>query len=274
MPNFISEDQIEKAAVSLLTEQFGYRTINCHTTDVENLNDGSNRESKQDVLFRDILRKCAVNLNPSIPEPVIDLAIDNLTSRRFSMSPFIANKEVYGLVRNGIPVQFENATGRTEHAIVKVIDFTDPQKNDFLAVTQLWIKGERYPRRPDILTYINGLPLVFIELKNSNVKLQNAFDDNLTNYKHDIPLLFNYNAFCVLSNAIETRVGSFTAGYEHFFSWLRADDETEKVNRKAIEKEGTSLERVLNGIFPKERLLDYIENFILYYKEPIAKALN
>lgn len=267
MPNFISEDQIEKAAVTLLKNTYGYRTLNCFTTDIENLSDNSNRKTKKDVVFFDILKKIALKLNPSIPEPVIEQALENLTSQRYAMSPILANKEVYELIRNGVPVQFENKEGKNEQGTVKIIDFDNPDNNDFLAVTQLWIKGERYPRRPDILVYINGLPLVFIELKNSNVKLQNAYDDNLVNYKHDIPYLFNYNAFCVLSNAIETRVGSFTAGYEYFFSWLRVDDETEKVNRKSIEQEGTSLERVIHGLFPKKRLLDYIENFILYYRD-------
>lgn len=267
MPNFISEDQIEKAAVALLTETYGYRTVNCFTQDVENLADRSNRAAKQDVVFRDVLKTYAVQLNKDIPEAVVEEALEKLTAQRYAMSPLLANKEVYGLIRDGIPVEYEGANGKTEHGTVHVIDFTEPQNNDFCAVTQLWIKGERYPRRPDILIYVNGLPLVFIELKNSNVKVQNAYDDNLTNYKHDIPLLFQYNAFCVLSNAQETRVGSFTAGYEFFFSWLRADDETEKVNRKTIEKEGGSLERVLNGLLPKERLLDYVENFILYHKD-------
>lgn len=267
MPNFISEDQIEKAAVALLTETYGYRTVNCFTQDVENLADKSNRDSKQEVVLLDVLKTYAFKLNKNIPDEVVEEAIEKLTSRRYAMSPLLANKEVYNFIRNGIPVEYEGADGRTEHGIVRVIDFAHPEANDFCAVTQLWIKGERYPRRPDIIIYINGLPLVFIELKNSNVKVQNAYDDNLINYKKDIPLLFQYNAFCVLSNALETRVGSFTTGYEFFFSWLRADDETEKVNRKAIEKEGASLERVLHGLLPKERLLDYIENFILYHKD-------
>ncbi len=267
MPNYISEDDIEKAAVKLLHDEYGYRNVNCYTADLENLNDKSNRSSKQDVIFSDILKSQLAQINPTIPENVIDQTIENLKSRRSSMSPILANKEVYTLIREGIPVQFEGKDGRTEHETVKVIDFDNLESNDFLAVTQLWIKGEWYPRRPDILIYINGIPLVFIELKNSNVKVQNAYDDNLTNYKHDIPLLFNYNAFCVLSNALETRVGSFTAGYEHFFSWLRPDDEAEKVDRSSISAEGTSLERLLHGLFPKDRLLDYIENFILYYKD-------
>lgn len=267
MPNYISEDQIEKAAVKLLHDKYGYRKVNCYTADLENLNDKSGRLIKQEVIFPDILKKQAVQINPAIPENIIEQAIELFTARRSAMSPILANKEVYSLIREGIPVQFEGADGKTEHETVIVIDFNNPQNNDFLAVTQLWIKGERYSRRPDILIYINGIPLVFIELKNSNVIVQNAYDDNLTDYKRDIPLLFNYNAFCVLSNALETRVGSFTAGYEHFFSWLRPDDEAEKVDRSSISGEGTSLERLIHGLFPKERLLDYIENFILYYKD-------
>src|SRR5262249_38747304 len=126
---------------------------------------------------------------------------------------------------------------------------------------------ERGFRRPDILLYVNGLPLVFIELKNSNVKLRTAFDDNLTAYKKEIPQLFLANAFCILSNAIETKVGSCTAEWEHFFNWLRVEDEKEKVDRAEIEREGTSVERAIAGLCARDRLLDYVENFVLYYKE-------
>src|SRR3989304_1670841 len=267
MPNFISEDQIEKAAVSLLKDKFGYRILNCFTQEADNLNDSSNRSSKQEVVFINILKEYAMKLNRNIPEPVVDEALSRLTAHRYAMSPILANKEVYGLIRDGILVQYENKSGKTEHGIVNVIDFGKPKENDFLAVTQLWIKGDRYPRRPDILIYINGLPLVFIELKNSNVKVQNAYEDNLINYRQDIPLLFQYNAFCVLSNAIETKVGSFLSGGEFFFNRFRPDDATEKIDKKEIEQEGASLERLLKGIFAKDKLLDYLENFILYYKE-------
>lgn len=267
MPNFISEDDIERAAVRLLTDKHGYRTLNCHTVDLEDLNDKSHRISKQDVVLLDVLAARVKALNPHIPTDVIAQAIEQLTSSRSAMSPILANKTVYGLLRDGIKVEFDNAQGKVEKEIVKLIDFEHPEANDFCAVTQLWIKGDRYPRRPDILIYINGMPLVFIELKNSNVKVQNAYDENLTNYKKDIPILFHYNAFCILSNAQETKVGSATAGYEHFFNWLRADDEKEKVNRKGIVATGTSLERAIDGLLAKDRLLDYIENFILYYKD-------
>jgi len=269
MPNFISEDQIEQAILQMLVEKQGFRHINCFTADADNLNDGSGRTSKSEVVFFDILKEKANAINPDIPEAVIDHAIKKLTARRYAMSLVLANREVYGFIRDGIPVEYENSDGRTEHGRVKVIDFSIRDNNDFLAVSQLWIKGERYFRRPDIILYINGLPLVFIELKNSNVKLKNAYDDNLTNYKKDIPLLFQYNAVCILSNAIETKVGSFTSGWGHFFNWLRIEDEKEKIDRKKIEREGTSIERTIQGLCSKDKLLDYVENFILYNKETI-----
>lgn len=267
MANFISEDQIEKAILNQLNRQFGFELLNCYTANPEDLNDRSNRRDKRDVIFEDRLKESAIRLNPGIPEAAIDTALGPLTDQRQAMSPIAANREIDGLIRDGIPVEFENAKGRKAHARLRVIDFNHPEKNNFLAVSQLWIRGDIYFRRPDVLLYVNGLPLVFIELKNSNVKLKSAFDDNLTNYKHDIPQLFLTNAFCILSNARETRVGSFTAGWEYFFSWLRVEDEEEKVDRKKVQSDGTSLEYAAAGLCNPVKLLDFIENFIIYQKE-------
>ncbi|MDA1274112.1 MAG: type I restriction endonuclease subunit R [Verrucomicrobia bacterium] len=267
MPNFISEDQIERALVQKLQHLHGFDSLICHTEDPEDLNDGSGRANKRDVILVDRVREAAIRLNPNIPAKAIEDALEKLLDRRQAMSLVAANQEVYNLLRDGIPVEFDDAKGRKQKERVRLIHFNDPGENRYLAVTQLWINGERGFRRPDVLLYVNGLPLVFIELKNSNVKLKTAFDDNLTNYKREIPQLFLTNAFCVLSNAIETKVGSITAEWEYFFNWLRADDEKEKVDREEIKRKGTSLEGVIAGLFPRQRLLDYVENFILYYKD-------
>ena len=270
MPNIISEDDIERAIVRKLEKDYGYPSINCFTENSDDLNDGSGRADKREVVFHDRLKAAAIRLNPEIPEKAIDEALAILTASRGAMSTIAANREIDGLIRDGIPVEYQNADGRNEHGRVRVVDFSpgkDGDKNDYLVVTQLWVRGLTRYRRPDVLFYVNGLPLVFIELKNSNHKVQNAFDDNLTNYKADIPQLFAYNAFCILSNALETRVGSFNADWEYFFVWLRPDDETEKIDREKIEEEGISIERALDGLFSPERLLDYIENFILFHNE-------
>jgi type I restriction enzyme, R subunit len=266
MPNYISEDQIEKTIIEeVFDKKLGYRILNCFTADVNSLDDKSNRTDKREVVFLDILKNKAYELNKDTPRLVIDKALDKLVALRTSMSPTLANQEVYNLIKDGVPERYENKQGKQENCLIKIIDFKNIDANDFLAVRQLWIKGDKYPRRPDVILYINGLPLVFIELKNSNIKIKNAYDDNLTNYKSDIPLLFQYNAFCILSNALDSKVGSFTADWEHFFNWFRVDDEKEKVNKEEIKHSGTSLERVVLGLCEKKRLLDYIENFVLYH---------
>lgn len=128
------------------------------------------------------------------------------------MSLMAANRELDGLIREGIPVTFTNAQGATEHGRMRLLDFNVVDNNDFLAVSQLWVKGQVYYRRPDVLLYINGLPLVFIELKNAAIKLKNAYDDNLTTYKQEIPQVFHPTALCLLSNGIESKVSSVSAG--------------------------------------------------------------
>ncbi len=271
MPNFISEDQIEQALLQRLQHVCGFDVLECQTADPADLNDGSGRRDKRDVVLAERLRAAAIRLNPEVPEKAIDEALVELTDRRPSMGLVAANRLVDGLLRDGMTVQYEDTQGQQQHAQLRVIDFNDPVNNDFLAVSQLWIKttgtGAADYRRPDVLLYVNGLPLVFVELKNSNVKLRAAFNDNLTSYKAEIPQLFITNAFCVLSNAVETRVGSLTAKWEHFFGWLRVDSEKEKVDRAQIAETGTSLPRLVEGLLRRERLLDYVENFVLYHRE-------
>ncbi|HRF45002.1 MAG TPA: type I restriction endonuclease subunit R [Candidatus Competibacteraceae bacterium] len=266
MPNFLSEDDIEQAMLQRLQHLYGYDALICHTADPHDLNDGSGRSDKREVILHDRLKAAVTGLNPGIPESAIDDALKQLCDPRQTLSAIAANREVDGLIRDGVRVEFKDRKGRNRKERVKIIDFSNPKANQFLAVTQLWIQGEHRYRRPDILLYINGLPLVFIELKNSNIKLKTAYDDNLTNYKADIPQLFLTNALCVFSNAIETRIGSLTAEWEHFFHWLRPEDEKENIRREQIAAQGTSAERFLAGLCPKDKLLDYIENFILYHK--------
>ncbi|MGP1385152.1 MAG: type I restriction endonuclease subunit R [Thainema sp.] len=268
MPNFITEDDIEQATLRKLNA-YGFQQLNCNTANPDDLNDGSNRSNKRDVILSDRLKAAALRLNPDIPETAIDQALAVLTKNRSAMTAIAANRELDGLIRDGIQVEYENAEGRTEYGRVRVIDFNDPSptgNNEFLAVSQLWIQGDIY-RRPDILLYINGLPIVFIELKNSNISVRAAFDKNLNDYKRDIPQLFHTNAVCILSNALETKIGSFTATWDYFFNWLRVEDEKEKVDRAQIKGSGTSLERAIDGLCQPAKLLDYIENFVIFHKE-------
>ncbi|MGE0822751.1 MAG: type I restriction endonuclease [Candidatus Binatia bacterium] len=175
MPNFISEDQIERALVQKLQQLHSFDTLDCYTEDPEDLHDGSGRTNKRDVILVDRVKEAAIRLNPTIPPKIIDDAMEKLLDRRQAMSLVAANHEMYNLLRDGIPIEFDNAQGQKQQDRVRLIYFNEPKENRYLAVTQLWIKGERGFRRPDVLLYVNGIPLVFIELKNSNVKLKTAF---------------------------------------------------------------------------------------------------
>ncbi|MBD1399871.1 type I restriction endonuclease subunit R [Pelovirga terrestris] len=271
MPNFLTEDAIEQAMVQRLQHLYGYDALDCYTSDPADMKDGSGRSDKREVILRHRLKDAAVRLNPEIPEAAIEDALDQVCDRRQAMATMVANRELDNLIRDGVRVVFRDAEGRNRKERVRLIDFEQADNNHFLVVTQLWIQSTGAAaragyRRPDILLYVNGLPLVFIELKNSNVKLQTAYHDNLTNYKADIPQLFLTNVFCVLSNGIETRLGSLSAAWEHFFHWLRPEDEKEKIRRDQIRAEGTSAERFLQGLCAKSKLLDYVENFVIYHK--------
>jgi len=273
--NFISEDDIEQGLIQRLQHLCGFNALNCFTAQPDDLNDGSGRADKREVILADRLRSAVERLNPQPPAHAVDQAMALLLQPRTAMSLAAANREMDALIRDGVPATYKPETGpqagQTVTERLRVIHFDEPAPqaglNDYLVVGQLWIRGEHGYRRPDVLLYVNGLPLVFIELKNSNVKLRAAFDDNLTTYKAEIPQLFVANALCLLSNGIETKVGSLTAQWEHFFAWLRVDDEKEPLDRKDIAQRGLSVERVVAGLLQPERLLDYVENFCVFYKE-------
>lgn len=266
MPNFISEDDIERAVLGKLSKsEFGYDILKCDPdpNKRENLNDGTERSSKKECVFPCVLKSSLLRLNPQIPEEVINDVMKCLV-RDYTGTDIVAtNYDLYNKIRNQIQVKVKR-NGKEDFDFVKLIDFDNPQNNTFTAVSQMWIQGKVYWRRPDVLIFVNGLPLVFIELKNSIVKVEEAFNKNLQDYKKDIPNLFAFNQICVLSNGLETRLGAFNADYDYFFEWLKVDSEKEKPNREAIRESGVSIEYFIDGLLKKERLIDYIENFVLF----------
>ena len=264
MPKIITEDMIEKAAVELLVTEYVscYRRLDCYTEKPETLPDGTGRSDKKQVVLPDVLYEKLRSLNLDLPEENIKRTAEELC-RNAHGDPLGDNYQRYQELRNGIPVSFTK-NGRETNGLLRLIDYSAPENNSFIVASQMWIRGDVHWRRPDLIIFVNGLPLVFIELKNSNINVKNAYDKNLTDYRRDIPWLFNYNQMCVLSNGMETRLGSFSAGYEHFFEWLKIADEKENPDRKAIKNDCLSLEYFLRGLCKPDLLLDYIENFILF----------
>mgnify|MGYP002802739726 FL=1 len=268
MPKIITEDMIEQAAIKALHERHDYDVLNCMTEEPDTLPDGTGRKDKKQVVLPDVMFESLCRINPDIPEQTVRTVVDELCRTPVSGDLMLTNYHNYQKIRNGITIEY-NKNGKKTSNILRLLSYNDALSNDalsntFTVASQMWIKGETHWRRPDLIIFINGFPMVFIELKNSNISVKNAYDINLKNYLKDIPYLFNYNQICVLSNGMETRLGSFAAGYEFFFEWLKVENEKENPDRKAIRENCTSLEYFIAGLCEPKNLLDYIENFILY----------
>lgn len=273
MANYISEDDIEKAILEKLNNlPFNYDILRC-PADAEsrdNLNDGTGRNSKRQCVLPVVLTDALYRINPTIDKSIIDGIVRDL-SRDFTGTDLTdTNYKNYKKIRDKIKVKVKK-NGKDDFDFVQLIDFDNPENNTFTAVSQMWIQGHYNYRRPDILIFVNGLPLVFIELKNSIVKVEEAYNKNLLNYKKDVPNLFAFNQICVLSNGLETKLGAFNATYDYFFEWLKVENENETINREELNDidKKISVERFVDGMLNKNRLIDYIENFILFENQRV-----
>lgn len=253
-----SEDNlIEQTAIDLFFNQLGWDTLLAYNK--EGFGEGSvlGRLNKKEVVLKKIFFEKLKEFNPNLPEQAYNQAYEKLIEESITKSLSEINFEKHLLLRNGIPIDFINEKGeQVKNKTLKVFDFDHADNNHFLAVRQLWIQGKsNRERRPDIIGFVNGIPLLFIELKAAHRKLENAYNDNFTDYKDVIPKLFNYNAFVLLSNGIESRIGSVTGKYQHFHEWKRITEEDEGI---------VALDRIIVGVCEKKRFLDLFENFILF----------
>lgn len=253
-----SEDKlIEQTSIDLFHHQLGWDTAIAYNKETYGEDSTLGRLNKKEVVLKRIFLERLRQLNPNLPKPAYHQAYEKITEDSITKSLAEINFEKHQLLRNGIQVDFVNEKGeQVKSKTLKVFDFENAENNHFLAVRQLWIQGKsNRERRPDIIGFVNGVPLLFIELKAAHRKLENAYINNFTDYKDVIPKLFYYNAFVVLSNGIESRIGSVTGKYQHFHEWKRITEEDEGI---------VALDRIILGVCEKKRFLDLFENFILF----------
>ena len=270
MKSFISEDNIEQAICNRLSlPEYGWKRIVCDPS-VASQDDVSlsGRADASECILPKVLLVALERINPQIDKHILQKVVNDFRKNYAASDIVDINYKFYNHIRNGIKVSVKK-NGRNDFDFVKLIDFDNVENNDFHCVNQMWIKGRLRYRRPDVLLFVNGLPVVFIELKNSTVKIEEAYNKNLVSYREDIPNVFAFNQICVLSNGLQTKLGAWNSSYEFFFEWLRVDDEKEKLDRERIAEYGLSVTYLIDGLFKKERLLDYIENFILFDNERI-----
>ncbi|MDL2200629.1 type I restriction endonuclease subunit R [Halopseudomonas aestusnigri] len=250
-----SEDTLVEQPAIALFESLGWETGNLYA-EWTGSSSSEGRHTQQDVVLEGRLRAALSKLNPDLPSEAINLVAEELARDRSKLLPVNANQEVYRLLKDGVPVPVTDEHGHNTLKVAKVIDWGNVEENDFFLASQFWVKGDYHTRRTDLLGFVNGIPLLFVELKATHKTLKAAYDDNLTDYRTVIPQLFTYNGALMLSNGSQTVVGSTFSPWEHLFEWKRINDEGEKGV--------VSLETAIRGIGEPSRLLDIVENFTVF----------
>lgn len=249
---------VQESAGHLLADELGWQVELAYNQEVLGANGTFGRNSYKDILLARYFHKAIRTLNPWITDDQVIEAQSTFEKHLSSASLMQINEEKYAYIRDGIPVTEKKPNGQTEEKRAIIIDFQHPndmERNHFLAVKEMKIHGDLYRRRTDIVGFVNGIPLLFIELKKNSVDVQNAYTDNYTDYLDTIPQLFYYNAFLMLSNGVEAKVGTLGSKYEFFHEWKRLSEQ---------EQGSVALETMLRGICKKENFLDLLEDFILF----------
>ncbi|MBR1368812.1 DEAD/DEAH box helicase [Methanocalculus chunghsingensis] len=250
---------VEQPAIAVFRE-LGWEAINAYD-EFDHGVSTLGRETKSEVILKRNLREALLRLNPDASVEAVHEAIADLTRDRSRMSMAAANREIYHLLKNGIRVPVPDPDGDGETIeLLRIIDWEKSRNNDFLLCSQFWVTGEMHTRRADLVGFVNGIPFLIIELKAAHRRLETGFSGNIRDYKDTIPQIFQPNAMIIVSNGSQSRVGSVTAGWEHFAEWKKVGSEKEPGR--------ISLETMLHGICAPDRLLDIVENFTLFQEIP------
>lgn len=259
-----SEDGlVQKTIIDYFKYNLDWDTVYAYNNEKLGEDGTLGRKSEKEIVLVRYLKQALKKFNPNLPDEAYENAIEKITENNLSKALIDINEEKYKLFKEGVKVQFKNNYGELIEERLKVFNFREPEQNSFIAVRELWIQGSLYRRRADIIGFVNGIPLLFMELKNIHKDIRNAYEDNFADYKDTIPHLFNYNAVVMLSNGIEGKVGSVTSKYEYFNEWKRLEEE---------EEGSVDFETMLKGMCSKENFMDIFENFILFDDSSGKKA--
>jgi type I restriction enzyme R subunit len=250
-----NEDNLVEEATSDVFKRLGWQVERAWHHETFGKEGKFGRENRSEVILAKFLLPVLEKLNPGLPKSAYEDVLIKISQKEADKTFNRTNKEKYELIRSGITVSFLDEKGNPIKKSLKIFDFDQPENNHFLAIRQLEVQGDLYLRRPDIIGFVNGIPLIFLELKAHFRDLRHAYDDNLKDYKDTIPHLFNTNGFIILSNGLETKIGTITSPYKFFHEWKRInEDEEGKI----------SLETAIKGTCSKKNLIDLFENFIAY----------
>jgi type I restriction enzyme R subunit len=250
-----SEDNLIENATQDVLEDLGWEVQYAWTKESFGPSGLLGRENKSEVILKRYLRIALEKFNPNLPDAAYQEAMATIEQKVADKTLARINQEKYQLLKDGVPVSFLNKEGELEKRRLTLFDFDQAENNHFLAVRQLEVVGDLYNRRPDVIGFVNGIPLVFFELKAHYTDLRNAYTDNITDYKDTIAHVFHCNAFIILSNGTDAKVGTVTSPYKFFLDWKRIEEDEMGI---------VSLDTMIRGTCDKKRLLDIFENFLLF----------
>ena len=252
---FSEDTLVQQTTADYLRDELGWRSVYAYNNETFGAEGTLGRTSDREVVLTPALRNSLIGLNPGLPTSAYDEAVREITAIVSSQTLAATNQEKYDLIRDGVQVTFHNDRGERVRQRLRVLDFNAPENNDFLCVRELWIRGDLYRRRADIVGFVNGLPLLFIECKNIHKNLKAAFEKNFSDYLDTVPHLFHHNAIVLFGNGEQAKIGAITSRWEHFNEWKRlAEDAPGAVD----------METLLKGVCDKRNFLDLVENFTLF----------
>lgn len=262
---YSEEEAVQKPAGELLASM-GWEVRYCFDEEELGCAGTLGRESYRDVLLKRDLEYALLELNEWMDEADAAEAIKTLSQAFVGDSLLQTNEAKYKMLRDGIPVRKLDANGAPRTELAQVFDFDHPKMNRFVAAEELWVHGPLHRRRCDLVGFVNGIPLVFMEFKRHDKDIRSAYNDNYTDYQDTVPQIFHFNAFVILSNGLSSRVGTLGSPYEFFNEWKRLSEE---------DTGSVSLETMLRGMCDREALLDLFQNFILFdhFDTPAAKIM-
>jgi len=255
MSEYTENTLVQQTMADYLELQLGWESVYAYNDEDFGPDSLLGRASDSEVVLKRYLRQKLAELNPGLPDVAYDDAVRQITATIASQTIAATNRDKYALMRDGVQVTFRNDEGERVRERVRLLDFNEPTNNHFLCVRELWVHGDLYHRRPDIVGFVNGLPLLFVECKNIHKNLKNAFEDNYSDYRDTIPHIFHHNAIVMFANGEQAKIGTITSEWGHFHEWKRLAEEDQSV---------VDMETLLKGVCDKRNFIDLVENFILF----------